>query len=72
MLQVRAPPLPREPVIKHLSAHHWIEGRCDKHQMNSQAARTGDDEKQQKSHGAGVDREDFMEVVETEMGIGPV
>lgn len=45
-----------------------MESRCDKYQMNSQATSTKEDEKQQKSHGAGVDREEFMEVVGPETG----
>lgn len=35
--------------------------------MNSQATSTKEDEKKQRSHGAGVDRRDFMKVVGPEM-----
>ena len=36
--------------------------------MNSQATSTREDEKQQKSHGAGVDKKDFLEVLGPELG----
>lgn len=67
LLQSGLSPSPREAVIKYLSAQHWIEGRCDKYQMNSQATSTREHEKKQRSHGAGVDRRDFVKVVGTEM-----